>query len=188
MSFGAINPGLFTSSRFSNREEPRFVAVQPIQVDLSVLATPSRSLTDFDAPKPRAFTTPDVRAPWQTRSEAEVNTPLATRAQQARGLRQFVDVNAPEVTRAGDDPDLKATFALFRALENLKALADYAGAKTTPARELAGLNQAFQRGLTEVREFIATQPTDKLKLLSGSKASSLCRRRARRAVFPAKAW
>lgn len=144
---------------------------QPVEVDLSVLAQANQS-TGFDPLDivPKAFTTKKVQAPWQNGAK---ESPLAERATAAQTLAKFVDLDDPAVKRAGDDKDLQATFAAYRALKNLQALAAYAGDDKTPSTALAGLDAAFKKGLDEVRAFAETAAGSKLQLLPGDKKTSL---------------
>jgi trimeric autotransporter adhesin len=143
-----------------------------IGMDLSFLATGSFGLSVPNARIQRlsaAFTTPQVSAPWQSGAVASESS----RVSEARALRKFIDLDNDVVTRAGDDPDLRSTFALFRALDNLQVLAKQAANKSTPASEVSRLDAQFQKGLREVQTFAAQAGGDKLTYVFGGKRARL---------------
>lgn len=148
---------------------------QPIAMDLSVLASRTAATADaaLTAKLVRAsknFTTPSVEAPWQ-----DGTTPgsLNSRVALARGQTSFINPRAPEVVRAGSDDDLRTTFTLYRALDRLRTLAEYAADSKTAGSARAEANAAFRRGLAEVEAFVASSPGEKTTFQFGDKTSRL---------------
>ncbi len=142
----------------------------PLQLDVSVLATGSFNTFDVIDIAPKTFTTAVVAAPWQLDS---TERSLQSRAETALSLSRFVNTSDPTVTRAGSNPDLKATFALYQGLRNLQAIAAYAGDDKSPLSKFASLSAKFDAGLAEIRNYIGTAKTDQLGLLAGEKVTSL---------------
>ncbi|TXG83638.1 MAG: hypothetical protein E6R12_07370 [Sphingomonadales bacterium] len=142
----------------------------PVQLDLSVLATGSFNTFDIIDIAPKAFTAKLVETPFQTAATEES---LQSRADSALGVSRFINTSDPAVARAGSNPDLKATFALYQGLRNLQALAAYAGDDKSPQSKLTALAAKFDAGLAEIRNYIGTAKTDQLGLLTGEKVTSL---------------
>lgn len=142
----------------------------PVQIDLSVLATGSFNTLDIIDIAPKTFTAKRVETPFQT---AATEGSLQSRVDSALGVSRFINTSDPAVTRAGSNPDLKTTFALYQGLRNLQALAAYAGDDKSPLSKLTALAAKFDAGLTEIRNYIGTAPTDQLGLLRGEKITSL---------------
>lgn len=161
----------FLNTSFGRSSNTSFF--QPVQMDLSVLATPISTSgfgNAFDI-APRAFDTPEVTAPWRNLPDRQPS--LSSRAADARNLREFIDLNDATVRTAGNDKDLKATFALYKALQNLQVLAEYAAQPSTSLSALASLDAQFQKGMAEIKAFASASPTEKLELLYGEKQTSL---------------
>lgn len=120
----------------------------------------------------RLNTEPDIVPPWR-RDRDEEPPPLVRRVNQARNLRNFIDLNSEVVQTAGSNPDRRASFALFQALEHLQALALFASERNTNEASLAALDTAFQRGLGQISEFIDEAELEKLNLSFGERSSSI---------------
>ena len=127
-----------------------------------------RTASTFTDPLAGLDAGPDVIPPWQIAEEPRT---LASRINEARALDKFIDLTDPDVERAGDNVDAQATFALFQGLTSLQTLAQYAAEKNTPTASLGRLDEQFQKGLAQVRDFITTAELDKLQLLIGEKAN-----------------
>ncbi len=119
--------------------------------------------------RPRGFDTPAVIAPWQDRGA--VATPLDQKISRIRSARSLIDPNAPVLRTTQDNADLKTTFTIFKALDDLKALAEYAADKKRTPTERAALNAQFAKGLREVQAFTTSAQTKQLNLLFGEKAT-----------------
>lgn len=112
--------------------------------------------------------TPAVQAPWEIPTEPKS---LITRINEVRGLTSFIDMKAPDVA-IGETLDKQATFAIFKALDNIRILAQYAAESTTADSSLGRLNDTFQLGLNEIKDFISQTDLDKLELLLGTKSTN----------------
>ncbi|WP_281299806.1 MULTISPECIES: hypothetical protein [unclassified Iodidimonas] len=113
---------------------------------------------------------PAVIPPWQIPQASQT---LVSQFNDVRNLRSFIDENAPGVKSVGVGPDQRATFVAFDALTKLETLARFAAENSTPVSSLARLDAQFQQNLAEISAYIASAETDKLTLLSGTRASSV---------------
>ena len=110
-------------------------------------------------------------------SEENIETPfdqedtrsLNQRIREVRELREFIDLNDDRLENVEDNPDRQATFATFIGLDRLRTLAEFAADEDTPEVTLARLDEQFQRGLQEVREFINAAELDRLDLFVGDR-------------------
>lgn len=109
---------------------------------------------------------PAVQAPWEIATEPKS---LISRIGEVRNLTSFINLKAPDVA-IGETLDKQATFAIFKALDNIRTLAQYAAETTTPDASLSRLDATFQLGLNEMRDFISQTTLDKLELLLGEKS------------------
>jgi trimeric autotransporter adhesin len=129
----------------------------------------ARATPDVPLRKPRGFDTPAVIAPWQDRSAAA--TPLDQKIGRIRSQLSIINSDAAVLRTTANNADLKSTFTLFRALDDLKSLAEYASDKKRTAAERSGLNELFEKGLREVQAFSNSTQTRQLNLLFGAKAT-----------------
>ena len=113
--------------------------------------------------------TPAVQAPWEIPTEPKS---LITRIADVRSMTSFIDLKAPDVA-IGESLDKQATFAIFKALDNIRTLAQYAAESTTVDSSLGRLDDTFQLGLGQIRDFISQADLDKLDLLLGSKSTNI---------------
>lgn len=112
----------------------------------------------------------DVIPPWMDPANiAQSERSLSSRIGDARNVRTFINERDPDVRRAGDDKDSRTLFTLYKALETLKTLAEYASQKNTPTSSLDRLNEQFRKGLAEVIEYLPSAETDRLSLVLGKK-------------------
>lgn len=110
-------------------------------------------------------------------SEENIETPfdqedtrsLNQRIREVRDLREFIDLNDNRLESVENNPDRQATFATFIGLDRLRTLAEFAADEDTPEVTLARLDEQFQRGLQEVREFINAAELDQLDLFIGDR-------------------
>lgn len=109
---------------------------------------------------------PSVIPPWQAQTDTRT---LDSRLKEARDIEKFIDLEHPTVEKAGSDKDSRTLFALFRALEAMKSLAEFAAADSTPAASLARLDSKFQKGMGEVRSFLSEPDLGRLRLFLGDK-------------------
>jgi trimeric autotransporter adhesin len=138
-----------------------------VSLDMSLLATPVRSSASGSVRAPAAYTSKKLALPPQ------LDGVLASRLTDVRARKTLVDEKAFEVTRAGEDRDLKTAFTLYRALDALKTLSEAAASKATSAAERTKLNDRFRAGLAELQAYLAKASTDKLTLQFGAKASKV---------------
>ena len=113
-------------------------------------------------------TPPAVIPPWEVPSESRS---LVSRIAQVRALTSFIDESRGFLGAAGGDVDKQATFTIFKALDNLRALAQYAAEKTTTESSLGRLNEQFTAGFNELRSYIEDTELDKLTLFLGDKSN-----------------
>lgn len=167
--FGTSSGGLFGLGGQSS-------SYQIIGVDYSLISASvnakvaQRTLASLSAEDRAAYnfgTTSDgITPPWQ---QVEETKTLNQQIREVRELTKFIDLNASDLKSVANDADKQATFALFKALNNLRILAEYASSDSTSAASLSRLNDQFQSGLEEVRGFLSTAALDKLELFLGEK-------------------
>lgn len=127
------------------------------------------SLTDAQRSAQFGFGRNDEEAaipPWQIPSEPET---LNQQIREVRELTSFIDLNDPDLESVEDDVDQTATFVLFKALSNLRVLAEFASEDNTNQASLERLDTQFQGGLTEVRDYLSSAELDKLDIFLGDK-------------------
>jgi len=107
-----------------------------------------------------------VIPPWQLPEETKT---LNQQVREVRELTKFIDLKDNDLKAVSDDPDTQATFAIFKALSNLRVLAEYAAEDDTSLSSLERLDEQFQSGLSEARDFISTADLEKLDLFLGEK-------------------
>lgn len=111
-----------------------------------------------------------VTAPWKLPEETKT---LNQQVREVRELTQFINLKDADLAAVADDVDTQATFAIFKALSNLRVLAEYAAEDTTINSSLGRLDKQFQAGLSEVRDYISTADLEKLDLFLGEKESKV---------------
>ncbi len=105
------------------------------------------------------FTTPQVTAPWQ---QPGPNTPLSAQLAAIKRLSTIIDKTP---TRDASLPaDVQTSFVAYKALEQLRVLAESASAKTASSAMRLSLDAIFAKGLGDLQDFLAAAPTDKVKL------------------------
>lgn len=149
---------------------------QIIGVDASLIQAAAnskiaqRTLASLSAEDRAAYnfgsTNDGIVPPWQ---QAEETKTLNQQIREVRELSSFIDLKSSDLKAVADNPDKQASFAVFKALSNLRILAEYASADTTSSASLKRLNEQFQKGLSEVREYLSTAQLEKLELFLGEK-------------------
>lgn len=109
---------------------------------------------------------PAVIPPWQIPEEP---TTLNEQVREVRELTSFIDLDDPILESVAEDADQTATFVLFSALSNLRVLAEYASEDATLDSSLERLDEQFQSGLDEVRNYLSSTELDKLDIFLGEK-------------------
>jgi hypothetical protein len=92
----------------------------------------------------------------------------ALRAGEARsGQRAILDVEAAKKKLPKNQEDYAEIFALYTALDTLKALTDRLGAKNLPSVERSQIERRYEAGLKDVNAFVATMDFDKANVVRG---------------------
>lgn len=107
-----------------------------------------------------------VKAPWEISAESQS---LSRRVAELRNMTSFIDLKDPSVSAASGNLDRMGAFAVYKALDKIRTLAEYASQDSTITSSLGRLDDKFQDGMTEVREFLGEHAFDKLDLFLGSK-------------------
>ncbi|TNE67915.1 MAG: hypothetical protein EP335_00100 [Alphaproteobacteria bacterium] len=162
--------GLFGSSGQSS------ATTQIVGIDYSLISASvdaklaQRALASLSAEDRAAFNfkTKDdgTIPPWQQTEETQT---LNEQIRKVRELTQFIDLSDKSLKAVSNDPDKQATFALYKALNNLRILAEYASQDATTTSSLARLNTQFQSGLSEIQDFLSSASLNKLDLFLGEK-------------------
>ncbi|HEY4547133.1 MAG TPA: hypothetical protein VIG90_12020 [Pedomonas sp.] len=142
----------------------------PIQMDLSVLATPvnaSSNVTALLAQK--NFTTPAVLAPWANAGSGETSTDALVR--KALASKTLFDKSSSSLSDAKGNKDLDSLFKMYQALGTLTAIAEKGASKTISSSYRNQLNDRLQQGLAEIQSYLATADTDQVQMLFGKKQS-----------------
>ncbi|MBT6031191.1 MAG: hypothetical protein HOH19_01340, partial [Kordiimonadaceae bacterium] len=85
----------------------------------------------------------------------------------------FIDRKDSSVRNSNLDVDSKGLFLLYNALKDLKTIADYAGDPNTSTNKLADIEEQFQLGMSQVKDFISAEKFDELTLLFGEKLNNV---------------
>ncbi|MEE4452329.1 hypothetical protein [Novosphingobium resinovorum] len=115
----------------------------------------------------KAFTTPETTAPW-----LEAVTSGASSAQVAAVKRLASIIDTTGDSSLGDLPDVQTAFTTYKALENLRILAEAATSKTISDTERASLQKTFAQGLSDLQSYLGSADTDLLNLAFGTVTSS----------------
>lgn len=113
---------------------------------------------------------PAVRGPGADIQEAKS---LNERIREVREISNFIDLKASNLKAVENNVDQKATFVLFNALDKLRVLAEYAAEDSTSDSSLERLDEQFQSGLNEVREYLATTELNRLDVFLGEKTAAV---------------
>jgi len=69
--------------------------------------------------------------------------------------------------------DVKTTFTAFKALDKLRVLAEGAADKTTSDAQRAQYQKAFAKGMADLQNYLASSPSDKVKLAFGKATTTV---------------
>lgn len=116
----------------------------------------------------KAFTTPATTPPWQDTTEATGSTSAQVAA--IKRLATIIEANSDSALE--DLPDVQTAFTAYKALENLRILAEAGTSKTISATERASLQKSFAKGLSQLQSWLGTADTDLLTLAFGNTTSS----------------
>ncbi|WP_159980878.1 MULTISPECIES: hypothetical protein [unclassified Novosphingobium] len=116
----------------------------------------------------KAFTTPATTPPWQGLTE-----PTGSTAAQIAAIKRLSTIIDAKGDSALEDlPDVQTAFTAYKALENLRILADAATSKTISATERAALQKTFAKGMADLQSYLGSADTDLLTLAFGNTTSS----------------
>ena len=107
-------------------------------------------------------------APWSGGGPAPEPDALV---RAALGGRDFIDLRAPQLDAKGAAEDYRRLFAVHQGLTTLNALVNRADTKGITSGEAGRLEKAFQAGLSEISEFLSSDPFDSIRLAKGAAAS-----------------
>ena len=123
----------------------------------------------------------DYVPPWLLAKPAEDDQPsLQERVFSGEPL---IDLSHPTVDRKGVDDSTKRLFALYRALDRVQVLTEYAQTSKGQAQVVL-LERRFDSWMQEIRDFINDNEFDGITLLAGLKSSTLTSTVARLAADP----
>ena len=108
-------------------------------------------------------------APWN-QPAAEAITNEAVKA--ALTGRRFVSEGAARLDVPGASADYRKLFALYQGLGVLMGVAEQAGAKGLSAYDRTRVNQAFNRGLTEILDYIGDLKLEQVRVIQGEVSTS----------------
>lgn len=142
------------------------------QLDLSMLGAyyeaKTALLTGTSLAPPTAARGPAVVTPWE---QPEDTRSLNQRVNEVRALQSFINPKSDQAKLAGDNKDAKALFTLYQAYMRLKAVAELAADKNTTAATRGPLDVLAQKGLSQIRDYVASAELDKLDLIYGAKSN-----------------
>ncbi|WP_374410555.1 hypothetical protein [Novosphingobium colocasiae] len=134
----------------------------------SYLANASASESPAVVAARKAFTTPTTTAPWAS-GASETG---ATSAQVAAIKRLATIIDTTKDSSLEDLPDIQTAFTTYKALENLRVLAEAATSKTLSDSNRAALQKTFAKGLADLQGYLGTADTDLLQLGFGTVTST----------------
>lgn len=149
-------------------------------IGLSILSGSSNGVASYyangiDTPAvlkaKKAFTTPVTTPPWQ---QAPSDAPLSSQIAAIKRLATIIDTKSDNSLE--NLPDIQTAFTTYKALDQLRILAESAAKATTSSTERAALQKLFAKGMTDLQAYLGQAPTDLVKLnfgLSTSRAQSL---------------
>jgi len=108
-------------------------------------------------------------APWNSPSTQPKDSTLVSNALSGK---PFIDEKAATLDVPNADADYKKLFAMNQGLSALQALATAANDPTTPSFKLAEIQQAFDRGMSELNSYVSKAKFDNFRLTEGVVATS----------------
>lgn len=177
--FGPLNTGQGQQVGFfgQRQDAPRFPPIFGIgsgliaaSFDASLSQSALRNLSPQDRAAQNFRGDAAVVPPWLQESEERS---LNSEIRDIRALSSFIDTDFEAFREAEGDVDSQATFVIFRALERLRSIAEFAGRDDTPESSLDRLDELFQRGFEEVRNYITDTQLSRLDLFLGDKQSDV---------------
>ncbi len=86
---------------------------------------------------------------------------------------EFINPKDPLIRNSDLNNDSKGLFTLYNALKDLQTIAAYAGDPRTSESKRDGIEELFQTGFAQVKDFINTEEFEELTLLFGEKKSGI---------------
>lgn len=105
--------------------------------------------------------------------EETEDTTLNERVREVRAKTTFIDTDSRFIESVENDIDRQATFVLFQALTDLRTLAEFAADDRTSEASLERIDEQFQRGFSEVQNYLLETQTDRLDLFLGEKTDDV---------------
>ncbi|MBW6525533.1 hypothetical protein KZ813_01630 [Sphingomonas sp. RHCKR7] len=177
---------IYRSSKSSERED--VMNLSSSMIALSILSSGSGSSGSGSAINPyqddggdmpaiegskaraakKAFTTVKAAAPWESK-DYKAADPAQLSA--IRSMKSITAVSSADKLPA--DPDLRATFIAYRAVDRLQVLAQAAAKAGISTLDREQLQRRFELGLGQLRSFVENAGTDKLTLYYGKASASV---------------
>ncbi len=169
--FGPQNSGGLFGLGGQQQTRPQILGISSSLIALDIQARlASASINSLSAEQRSQFSAdrgPAVQAP---QLDAEPDT-LNERIREVREITNFIDLNDPSLEAVEDNVDQKATFVLFNALSSLRTLAEFAAEDRTPLTSLERLDEQFQTGIAQVRDYLSSTELNQLDLFLGDRES-----------------
>lgn len=148
-------------------------------IGLSILTGSSSTMTSavsaitYDSKAVRtakaAFNTTATIAPWKVEDALPVNS---SQVASITALRTIIDKATVDAKGTYLPDDVQTSFTAYKALDRLRVLAETATATTTSDAQRANLQKTFLKGLGDLQTYLATAPSDLVKLAYGKPSSS----------------
>ncbi|HEY0650565.1 hypothetical protein [Phenylobacterium sp.] len=104
-------------------------------------------------------------APWN-RATAAADVSDGVKA--ALQGRRFVDENGAKLDLPGASADYRKLFALYAGLSTLMGVAEQSNGRRVSDQDLSRFGNAFQRGLSEINDYIADLDLEDARVIQGS--------------------
>lgn len=148
-------------------------------IGLSILTGSSSAMTSavtpiaYDSKAVRtakaAFTIAPTVALWKTSDPLPVN---ASQVSSITALRTIIDKSTTDSSGTLLPDDVQTSFTTYKALDKLRVLAETATASTTSDAQRANLQKTFLKGLGDLQNYLATAPSDLVRLAYGKPSST----------------
>ena len=165
VGFGADLLGSYYTAR---SQQASILSLPPVQSNVSLSSGSSKAETpwqqDEQLAAERAAENPTANAVYRQ---------LGRDYAALKNKDDFIDRRDLLVRNSDLDVDSKGLFILYNALKDLKTIADYAGDPRTTATNRAGIDAIFQKGFSQVKDFIKTEEFDELTLMFGEKKNGV---------------
>ncbi|MDV3457398.1 hypothetical protein RZN05_10425 [Sphingomonas sp. HF-S4] len=113
------------------------------------------------------FTLAETTPPWK---EASKNTSVSAQLASILASKTFIDKMNSNTALLPDD--IKTSFTAYKALEQLRVLAEAATVKTATSAQLAQYNKVFAKGMADLQTYLTSAPSDLVNLSFGKPTST----------------